>query len=62
MLVLGGLAQLGEHLLHVQGVTGSSPVISIFFTGVQKGQSAIHLQADPFCYFVRRLIARFRDR
>ena len=26
----GGIAQLGEHLLDMQGVTGSSPVVSIF--------------------------------
>ena len=27
---IGGLAQLGEHLPYKQGVTGSSPVFSIF--------------------------------
>ena len=26
--IFGGLAQLGEHLLHTQGVAGSSPVVS----------------------------------
>ena len=28
--ISGGLAQLGEHLPYKQGVTGSSPVTSIF--------------------------------
>ena len=26
--LFGGVAQLGEHLLHTQGVTGSSPAVS----------------------------------
>ncbi len=29
---IGGLAQLGEHLPYKQGVTGSSPVFSIFLS------------------------------
>ncbi len=33
-LFYGGLAQLGEHLPYKQGVTGSSPVSSIYFADV----------------------------
>lgn len=28
----GGIAQSGEHLLDKQGVTGSSPAVSIFYS------------------------------
>ncbi len=38
---IGELAQLGEHLPYKQGVTGSSPVFSIFFEPL--AQSVEHL-------------------
>ena len=31
LIFIGGLAQLGEHLPYKQGVSGSSPLASIFF-------------------------------
>ena len=33
-VTFGGLAQLGEHLPYKQGVTGSSPVSSIYYADV----------------------------
>ena len=39
--LIGGLAQLGEHLPYKQGVTGSSPVTSILFEPL--AQSVEHL-------------------
>jgi hypothetical protein len=36
----GGVAQLGEHLLCKQGVTGSIPVVSTRFLGATRGWTA----------------------
>lgn len=35
--LFGGIAQLGEHLLHTQGVTGSSPAVSTKKTAFRSG-------------------------
>lgn len=46
-ILFGGVAQLGEHLLHTQGVTGSSPAVSTT-TSRQATQTPGHAKRGPF--------------
>ena len=54
--MLGGLAQLGEHLPYKQRVTGSSPVPPT--TGVDTGYESTHGAISVCAFFVEMVILK----
>ena len=54
--MLGGLAQLGEHLPYKQRVTGSSPVPPT--TGIDTGYESTHGAISVCAFFVEMVILK----